>query len=152
MEVALADLFAAALRLPLTDVTNSEPPDRSARQPDLMARLAEKVGKDYGFYRFVFNPFRADDEPVGGTIAEDLVSVYEDLQVGSDLLAASAPLQDVVWEWQLQFRTHWGRHAGSRVICHPCFRPDRATADAEHLQTLKGGSRTVNTAPRLLPL
>ena len=115
VEVALADLFAAALRLPLTDPTDSEPPDRLANQRELMARLAEKVGHDYGFYRFVFNPFWDNDEPVGGTIAEDLVSVYADLQLGRGMLAASAPLQDVVWEWQFQFRTHWGRHAAAAL-------------------------------------
>lgn len=115
VEVALADLYATALRLPLTDPTDDEPPESSVNQRELMTKLAEKIGVDYGFYRFVFDPLGDIDEVVGGTIADDLVSVYADLKVGSDMLAASTALEDVVWEWQLQFRTHWGRHAAAAL-------------------------------------
>ena len=117
VEVALADLYAAALRLPLTDPTDDEPPEGSVNQRELMTKLAEKLGEDYGFYRFVFNPLEDIDidEVVGGTIADDLVSVYADLKVGSDMRTASAALEDVMWEWQLQFRTHWGRHAAAAL-------------------------------------
>jgi Domain of unknown function (DUF5063) len=115
VEVALADLYATALRLPLTDPTNAEPPERSANRLELMTKVAEKLGQDNGFYRFVFNPFWDNDEPVGGTIADDLVSVYADLQAGCQMLAASASLEDVVWEWQFQFRSHWGRHAAAAL-------------------------------------
>jgi|SRR5438270_4383892 len=110
-EVAVAELYAAAMRLPRTEPSDNDAPEMPLEDRSrLMAEAVERIGGDLP-YSFVFHPLKSNEEPVGGTLADDLASIYEDLYGGVELLAAGGSHQDVIWTWHINFQIHWGRHA-----------------------------------------
>jgi hypothetical protein len=59
----------------------------------------------------VFDPFvLPPEEPVVGSIADDVADIYGDVVGGLVEYEASRTAQ-AVWEWKFQLRSHWGRHA-----------------------------------------
>lgn len=61
-------------------------------------------------YWFIFEP-RTDspEEPVFGTLSDDLGDIYRDVKEGL-LLFELGKIDDAIWEWRFGFDTHWGRH------------------------------------------
>ena len=111
VEVAVADLYAAALRLPFTEPSDQEAPGLPvAAHQRLMTEITNRVGET-NFYEFVFHPLQLKAGPVVGSLAEDLSSIYEDLYAGTALMDAHVAPEDVVWTWRINFKIHWGRHA-----------------------------------------
>jgi hypothetical protein len=111
-EVAVAELYAAALQLPHTEPSDRDAPEMPQEDRSrLMTETVETAGGDSIYYSFVFHPLEPNAEPVGGSLADDLASIYEDLYGGSALLAAGGAVEDVIWSWRFNFQTHWGRHA-----------------------------------------
>ena len=111
IQLAVVDLYAAALRLPKTEPSEFDAPGmRNEDQQSLMDGIFAKLGGDHIFYSFVFDPLQ-DTEPVGGLLSEDLSSSYADLYDGTALLDAGAVGEDAVWAWRLGFESHWGQHA-----------------------------------------
>ena len=112
VEVAIAELYEAALRLPPTEPSEDDAPDMPLEDRSrLMAEAIERIGGDSIFYSFVFHPLEPTEDPVGGTLADDLASIYEDLYPGVELFGAGGSHQDVIWTWRFNFQVHWGRHA-----------------------------------------
>jgi uncharacterized protein DUF5063 len=112
VEIAVVDLYGAGLRLPLTEPSDQDEPKMPIEdRRRLMIGLTERLGGDSTFYLFVFHPFEPNASPVGGTLAEDLASIYEDLHDGAAFLAAGGSADDVIWTWRHSFQSHWGRHA-----------------------------------------
>lgn len=123
-EMAVAELYAAALRLPLTEPSDQDPPEMPIEDRSrLMTKVVEQIGGDSIYYSFVFHPLNPNEEPVGSTLAEDLASIYEDLYGGVELLAAGGSNQDVIWTWRFNFHFHSGRHAlGALQALHDMLR------------------------------
>ena len=112
--VCIGTLYFAGLQLP------PEWSDELADQPD-----AEGISSDerrsiyyraaarlpFGDYARVFEPFTLPpEEPVVGSIADDIADIYSD--VVSGLIEHEAGrTAHAVWEWSFQLRSHWGRHA-----------------------------------------
>ena len=110
-EVAVAELYAAALRLPNTEPSDRNAPDMPVEDRSrLMTDAVERIGEDT-IYWFVFHPLEPNEEPVASTLVGDLTSIYEDLYEGSALLAAGGTFEDVIWTWRFNFQSHSGRHA-----------------------------------------
>jgi uncharacterized protein DUF5063 len=110
-EVTVAELYAAALRLPQTEPSGHDAPEMPMEDRSrLMAEAVERIGGDV-YYSFVFHPLKANEEPVGTTLADDLASIYQDLYEGVELRATGGSHQDVIWTWRINFQIHWGRHA-----------------------------------------
>ena len=111
-EIAIAALYEAGLRLPLTEPSNQDAPEMPVGdERQLMIEISERLGGDGVPYSFVFHPMKTNDKPVVGTLADDLVSIYKDLYGGWALLAAGGRVEDVLWSWHINFQIHWGRHA-----------------------------------------
>jgi len=51
-----------------------------------------------------------EDKPVGGSLAADMLEIYEELQGGLGLWKEERPRINAIWEWRFGFDTHWCRH------------------------------------------
>ena len=116
--IRILALYLAALELP------PECSDELADQPD-----AEGVASDerwsihrsaarrlpFGDYARVFDPFIfPPEEPVVGSITDDIADIYADIVSGLTEHEAGRTAQ-AVWEWSFSLRSHWGRHATDAI-------------------------------------
>ena len=101
----LLSLYQAALWLP-----SVEPDDTDASSsPNLPADRPGFGDKD--LYWEVFNPYEHDDnEPVAGSLADDVLDIYRDVQRGLALWDSSQ-VRNAIWDWRFHFEFHWGEHA-----------------------------------------
>ncbi len=100
----LMKLYLAALELPEMDIDTIE--DDISEEEVITARFRDRMPLTYqGFYY----PFR-DNEPVCGSLLEDLNEILGDLQEG---IAAykNRHYGNAVHLWSLFFNSHWGQHA-----------------------------------------
>jgi hypothetical protein len=79
----------------------------SARRPSPMKRLASQLGSS-DLYFSVFNA-RVQDEPVTGSLADDLADIYLELAGALDDFDAGRH-DDAVWGWRFVLRGHAGDH------------------------------------------
>jgi uncharacterized protein DUF5063/uncharacterized protein DUF6869 len=79
----------------------------SDRRPSPMKRLASQLGA-YDPYFCVFNP-RAQDEPVTGSLADDLADIYLELAAALDEFNAGRH-DAAVWGWRFVLQGHAGDH------------------------------------------
>lgn len=106
---ALAELCAMALTLPAIEPETQTKPDVEIPTPSVVETLRNRLGDADGHWE-VFNP-RQKDEPVEGSLAEDIGNIYEDLKRGLLLTAHGASTTEVLWHWREAFKSRWGMHA-----------------------------------------
>jgi len=80
----------------------------------------------FDIYRVVFDPhdFEEKDEPVVGSLSDDLVDIYLDL-AGGVALARAGHLGDACFYWAFYYSSHWDRHAVSALAAIEIYRTDR---------------------------
>jgi hypothetical protein len=80
----------------------------------------------FDYYRVVFDPhdFEEKDEPVTGSLSDDLADIYGDL-AGGVALAQAGHVDDACFYWALLYRSHWARHAVSALAAIEIYRTDR---------------------------
>jgi hypothetical protein len=104
-------LYTAALELPVpfakgmsADVAEVDPP----HEAQVVARIA---GLKPTVYWEVFDPLRDPaEEPVAGSIPDDIGDIYRDVARGL-VLFELGERAEALWEWGFNFRIHWGAHA-----------------------------------------
>jgi hypothetical protein len=122
----LPSLYAAAIALPekpeeafddvpeAYEIPQQDPAEqqrRSNRWRSLYDGLSEHVGPEWNRYREVFDPYEQPaEDPVTGSLADDLTDIYLDLARGEALWGEGDP-DAAVWHWQYLFQQHWGEHA-----------------------------------------
>ena len=116
--IRIATLYLAALELPpewseeLADAPDAKrisDEERWAIDRGISARLP------FSAYARVFDPFvLPPEEPVVGTIGDDVADIYRDVVSGLIEYQAGRTAQ-AVWEWAFQLRLHWGRHATDAI-------------------------------------
>lgn len=132
VHLGLAPLYAAALVLPAVEVIEDGPEDDdddlvdsppAAAQDDrlgmerwqaLYRSLSALIG-ERNHYAEVFDPYaEPPEEPVTGSLADDLADIYQDL---ADGLAKwrRGEAAAALWRWRFQFTTHWGEHLTSAL-------------------------------------
>lgn len=112
----LADLVLKAGRLPQGDADGPEVTDDGTVAPGWPGF------EELDIYWEVFDPYE-NDEPVAGSLSDDMLDVYRDLRRG--LRAYDAGQVGVaVWEWRFHFDQHWGDHAvdALRALQRACRR------------------------------
>ncbi len=100
----LLKLYASALSLPAMPDAGEVDAGASPDQPHGWVGFEQK-----DFYWEVFDPYE-QSEPVCGSLSDDLLDVYRDLQRGLALWDADHK-KEAVWEWRFNFDFHWGDHA-----------------------------------------
>ena len=114
----LAELIAAAMRLPEADATSHElPAGPSDADWDARRRAIGSVLAEWDGYWIVLEPLAADpDEPAYGSLSDDLADIWRDLKVGLVELETGAGELDAIWHWRFTFWSHWGRHAVEALL------------------------------------
>jgi hypothetical protein len=73
------------------------------------------------FYGEVFDPLAVPPEqPVLGSIADDIADIYRDVVGGLRELQAGRRAQ-ASWEWGFGFQHHWGEHATGAIRALHCW-------------------------------
>jgi hypothetical protein len=109
----IAQLYAAALALPEVQPDRSELEwEAKGRQAwtNVFSGLQGTLGaREY--YVEMFAPYELQgQEPVIGSLADDLADIYSDLSRGLGAWDAGN-VHSAVWEWRFHFDYHWGEHA-----------------------------------------
>lgn len=106
--VLLAELYAAGLSLPDVEPGDDEETAGAVAVPD--ARWSGPP--EFESYWTVFDPYVLE-EPVSGSLPEDLQDVYRDVKEGLLVyeLGSTAARREAIWLWRLHLATHWGDHA-----------------------------------------
>jgi hypothetical protein len=100
----LCRIYSASIRIGATSPVNDEiRPNR----PSPLERLSTQLGSR-DLYFCVFNA-RVYDEPVGGSLADDLADIYLELSSSLDDFDAGQH-DDAVWGWRFALRGHAGDH------------------------------------------
>lgn len=114
----LLNLYSAALSLP-----TAEPDDQDASSsPE--APIDWPGFEDKDTYREVFDPYQQEEnEPVAGSLADDVLDVYRDIRRGLMFWDASQT-RNTIWKWRFHFDVHWGDHAvdALRALHRACWR------------------------------
>jgi hypothetical protein len=113
-------LYAAALSLPAVEPTDDAKPARSPEPPSNWQGFEE-----FDTYWGVFDPYKLD-EPVAGSLSDDLLDVYRDVRRGLALWESGHDAS-AIWEWRFSFESHWGDHAADalRALHRACGRGNR---------------------------
>jgi len=108
---SMAELYSTALSLPAVEpetTDTDEAPFKTEKWDELHRSLREKIGP-LDTYWTVFD-FTEKQEPVEGTLAGDISEIYFDLKESLHVEEIGVPKSDVLFDWRLDFRSHWGRH------------------------------------------
>ncbi len=99
----LSALVGAAVELPsCTEI------DAGQAKPVGVGHPPVEVSEFDGYWE-VFDPFEFD-EPVVGSLSDDLGDIYIDIHTGLDCLDEGDP-SAALWAWSFSYETHWGDHA-----------------------------------------
>jgi hypothetical protein len=107
----MAELYSVALSLPAVEPETTgtdEAPFQRDKWDALRRSLGEKIGP-LDTYWTVFD-FTEKQEPVQGSLAGDISEIYFDLKQSLRLEETGIPKSDLLFDWRLDFRSHWGRH------------------------------------------
>lgn len=109
----MAALYAAALDLPEGEAAEGEVESNSQEE---WRRVYDRfTGLPVGNYWGVFNLLElSGEEPVLGSLADDLADIHRDLRRGL-VLFERGQAEGAAWEWAFHFRAHWGRHLTSAL-------------------------------------
>jgi len=103
----LPDLYAAAIAFRPRQPSNAEYPESEDTWEPIWADLREKLGR-WDVHWEVFHPYQVDPtDPVAGSLADDLASIYRDLQRGLAIWSLGTPKarRDAVWDWRLTLKS-----------------------------------------------
>ena len=103
---AAVQVYSAALGIPSVE-PESEDADTKERNP-LNLSL-----DDSDIYWEVFDPYILE-EPVCGSLSDDISSVFYDLCEGMKCYQENR-INDALWIWRFGFRTHWSYHLASAI-------------------------------------
>jgi hypothetical protein len=132
----VSSLYTAALDLPAPftegmseSVAEADPPSGSVV---VVAGRASELPLQV--YWEVFDPItESPEEPVAGSIVDDLSDIYRDVARGL-VLYELGNRDEALWEWAFNFRIHWGAHAtGASRALHAYLaeaNPDGLSRDA----------------------
>ncbi|ANX13333.1 hypothetical protein ABE41_015095 [Fictibacillus arsenicus] len=99
---SVSALYVQAISLPEVKPKHTEVSDLNFDLPDLKLKRNDT-------YWVVFEPYTFE-EPVCGSLTDDLLDIYKDLKEGV-LLYQRDKQVEATWYWKFNFEIHWGRHA-----------------------------------------
>jgi hypothetical protein len=120
----LLELYDAASRLPDVEPPDSIEPGPTPERPDEWPGF-----ESFDSYWEVFDPYE-NSQPVAGSLSDDVLDVYGDLQRGLVLWDKGGATDNdafriaAIWNWRFHFQIHWGDHAidALRALHRACKR------------------------------
>ncbi len=113
----LVALYSAGLDLPSAFLATTET-DQSPRLDDAeVDRVRTWCARlPFDLYGEVFDStVMPPEEPVIGSIGDDIADIYRDVATGLRLFDAGQ-FDAALWEWGFNFRIHWGQHATDAIL------------------------------------
>jgi uncharacterized protein DUF5063 len=107
----MAELYSIALSLPAVEPDTTDKNNalaKTASSYELHRSLKEKIGP-LDTYWTIFD-FTEKQGPVQGSLSGDISEIYVDLKQSLSLEEPGISKPDVLFDWRLDFRSHWGRH------------------------------------------
>lgn len=128
--IPMIHAYEHAQALPEIDLIYNNRPSRSITFEEYVAVIQQlnSTLQEYVAYWEVFDPTdMQDNEPVAGSLADDLSDIYRDLKhsmIHYDSGREEA-MEHALWEWRFSFETHWGSHVvnGLRAIHFILYSP-----------------------------
>lgn len=113
----LSRLNEGVMYLPRVSLRERLPtPPRSLSLQARQARKRTHLGMFTGYYRKVFDAAPdGTEEPILGSVFDDLTGVYDDLSDGLALYDNGYPL-NAQHHWHVMYRLHWGLHATGALV------------------------------------
>ena len=108
---SMAELYSIALLLPPVEPDSAganEPAFQTEKWDTLRCSLQEKIGSLDAYWQ-VFDS-TSKEEAVQRSLAGDISEIYLDLKRSLALEQTNTPRSDMLFDWRLDFRSHWGRH------------------------------------------
>jgi Domain of unknown function (DUF5063) len=108
---SMAELYSIALSLPAVEpgaTGTVEATFQTDKWDELRRSLREKIGP-LDTYWTIFDSTEKQ-EPVQGSLSGDISEIYFDLKQSLHREEIDAPKSDVLFDWRLDFRSHWGKH------------------------------------------
>jgi hypothetical protein len=109
----LAQLHIRVLELPEFEAGDD---DIEPEQPsqEALGKICGRFGSlPVNYYTMCFDPLAVPpEEPVEGSLADDVSDIYSDLKQGLSLYDAGHT-SEAGWQWNFSFLTHWGKHLTS---------------------------------------
>jgi hypothetical protein len=108
---SMAELYSVAISLPAVEPETTgtdESPVQTDKWDELRRSLGEKIGP-LDTYWTIFDSTKKQ-EPAQGSLAGDISEIYFDLKQSLQLEESGVAQPDVLFDWRLDFRSHWGRH------------------------------------------
>jgi hypothetical protein len=126
--IRITRLYLAALQLPQAwngDLSDEAEPDR-VNEEEWRAIYEHSARLPLGLYSVIYDPsVIPPEEPVVGSIADDIADIYR--EVVSGLRALRAGLRaEAIWTWGFGLRTHWGQHATGAIRTLHCWLAENA--------------------------
>src|SRR5215472_2839354 len=116
----MAELYSVALSLPPVEpeTTGTDgAPFQTDEWNELRRLLKEKIGPLDAYWE-IFDSTEKQ-EPVQGSLAGDISEIYFDLKRSLELEETGIRKSDLLFDWRLDFRSHWGRHVlGALTAIH----------------------------------
>ena len=106
----MAELYSIALTLPAVEPDTTGTDDatfHADKELELYRSLREKIGI-FDMYWTICD-FTEKQEAARGSLARDISEIYFDLKQNLRLEKSGATQRDLLFDWRLDFRTHWGR-------------------------------------------
>ncbi len=120
----LTRLYAAALELPAVQRQERRQDESPEVSHDEWKRVfTNKTRLPFDLYGQMFNPLIIPPErekPVISSLSDDIAGIYRDVETGLRYFRAGNS-EKALWEWTLNFRIHWGRHATSAIRALHCW-------------------------------
>ena len=117
---SMAELYSIALSLPIVEpetTSTDEVPFHTDAENELQRSLTERIGSLDAYWE-VFDSTEKQ-EPVQGSLAGDISEIYFDLKRSLELEETGIRKSDLLFDWRLDFRSHWGRHVlGALTAIH----------------------------------
>jgi hypothetical protein len=105
-------LYSGALLLPRASA-DAPDCDSTSTRPALYDSLREQLG-DLDFYREIFDPHQLAQEPVVGSLSDDIADIYGELAGALECWDAGNR-EGALGAWRFGFQSHWGRHLTSAL-------------------------------------
>jgi hypothetical protein len=110
VQASLVELYGLALRMPLPDPETDTEVEHPAFPTGVsFEAVATKLGTSDRYWE-IFDP-TTQDEPVAGSLADDITDVYKDMKEGLMIAEQGGAASESVFTWRLLFESHWGYHA-----------------------------------------
>lgn len=118
-------LLRLILHIPAVDRVSHSTSFEGLRPDDVTyGKVVRKFGEfPFNHYRVVFDPhdFEAVDEPVWGSLSDDLADIYRDLAGGLSTCDEGS-MENACFEWSFSYQFHWARHAVNALAAIEIYR------------------------------